>query len=201
MVYSEHFQFERLKIIKKKITQRRIQSPPFFVYNQTVFKNPLTQKICDFLTEIGLQVESAEIADQTFLPGILIKNGTILVDETNLKYVGDLLHEAGHLAVAPAHLRSRLSDEVELPEFNMATIESAAMPWSYAAALHLEIDPRIVFHSEGYKGNAEGILFTFNQGVFFGANILTDAEMTAIGEKALKLNVPPFPFMLKWTRD
>ncbi len=166
-----------------------------------MFKNPLTQKLATFLIEIGLEVIPTKFNRETFLPGILIKDGKILVDEENLQFPGDLLHEAGHLAVAPANVRNRLSDEVELPEFNMDSIESAAMIWSYAAALHLEIDPRIVFHKSGYKGNAESLLFNFSLRVFLGVNVLEEAEMTVTGEKANKLNIAPFPKMLKWLRD
>lgn len=70
-----------------------------------MFKNPLTQKIADFLNEIGLAVRAASLDEETFLPGILIRKGEILVDEEKLLYPGDLLHEAGHLAIAPKDLR------------------------------------------------------------------------------------------------
>ncbi len=166
-----------------------------------MFKNHLTQKITEFLIEIGLEVIPTNFNRETFLPGILIKDGKILVDEEKLKFPGDLLHEAGHLAVAPANVRNRLSDEVELPDFNMDSIESAAMIWSYAAACYLEIDPRIVFHESGYKGNSESLLFNFSLGVFLGVNVLEEAEMTVTEAKANELTIAPFPKMLKWLRD
>jgi hypothetical protein len=166
-----------------------------------MFKNPLTQKITDFLTEIGLEVIPNEFDGATFLPGILIRDGKILVDEAKLAFSGDLLHEAGHLAVAPANVRNRLSDEVELPDFNMDLIESGAIIWSYAAALHLEIDPRIVFHENGYRGNSESLLFNFSLGVYIGVNILEEAKMTVTGERATESHAAPFPKMLKWLRD
>lgn len=166
-----------------------------------MFTNPLTQRLADFLIGIGLEIVSFETESETFLPGILIRNGKILVDEKRLLFPGDLLHEAGHLAVAPAELRKLLSDEVELPDFNMDSIESAAMLWSYAAAIYLKIDPRIVFHENGYKGNSESLLFNYSLGVFLGINVLEDAKMAFSFEKAVKLNVAPFPEMLRWLRD
>ena len=32
--------------------------------------------------------------------------------------------------------------------------EMGAIAWSYAAALHIGLDPRVVFHEDGYKGAA-----------------------------------------------
>jgi len=123
----------------------------------------------------------------------------MIVDETKLKYPGDLLHEAGHLAVAPGEIRGLLDDEVELPGFNMDSIEAGAMAWSYAAALHLNLDPSVVFHKDGYKGNAEGLLMTFSFGVYVGLNVLEEAGM-AVGA-ANPGETLPFPNMIKWLRD
>jgi len=65
------------------------------------FQNELTGKIAKFLNEIGIRTIPAKLDRQTFLPGILIREGQLLVDEEKLAFPGDLLHEAGHLAVAP----------------------------------------------------------------------------------------------------
>jgi hypothetical protein len=165
------------------------------------FSNPLTAKVVDFLLEIGIQVEPAQVPAKTFLPGILVRNGSLLVDEPKLLYPGDLLHEAGHLAVAPAAIRAQLSDEVELPEMNMDTVEAASIAWSYAAALHLSIDPAVVFHPQGYLGHASGLLFSFNLGVYPGANGLQDRGMAVTGARAQELGLAPFPHMIKWLCD
>lgn len=88
------------------------------------FKNELTAKIADFLTEIGIEIGLARLSEPTFLPGILIDGGKILVDEEKLAYPGDLLHEAGHLAVVPGNLRANLSGEVDVPNLDTDAIES-----------------------------------------------------------------------------
>ena len=163
------------------------------------FKNELTKKIADFLNEIGIETIPAQLENETFLPGILVENGKILFDEEKLKYPGDLLHEAGHLAVAPSNLRSGLSDQVNLPDVSMDAIESYSIAWSFAASVHLGIDPRIVFHKDGYKGQSESLLLNFSVGVYIGANGLQDFGMTYTGEKAL--GMPAFPQMIKWLRD
>lgn len=172
-----------------------------FIYNNfAMFKNPLTQKIADFLIEIGLEVQREKLGEETFLPGILIKDGKILVDEEKLLYPGDLLHEAGHLAIAPNDLRNSLSGEIELPEFNSYEIESGADAWSYAALLYLDLDPHVVFHSNGYQGKSESLLFGFSVGVFPGANVLARTGLAAV-EKDAKKRGAPYPKMLKWLRD
>jgi hypothetical protein len=168
-----------------------------------MLENPLARRIAEFLIEIGLEIVPKQLDEKTFLPGILIENGKILVDESKLAFPGDLLHEAGHLAALPADLRADLSDEIALPEsdFEIDAVEVAAIAWSYAAALHLNLDPRVVFHEGGYKGNSESLLMNFSLGVHIGVNTLEDAGMTATGENARRLGVSPYPQMLKWLRD
>src|SRR5260221_14580279 len=118
-------------------------------------KDPLAKRIADFLAEIGLGIDCEEIKTETFLPGILVRNGRIVVDKEKLAFPGDLLHEAGHLALAPAAIRSTLSGEVAFPGVQMEPVESSVMAWSYAATLFLEIDPKVVFHDAGYRGASD----------------------------------------------
>ncbi|HEX8248014.1 MAG TPA: hypothetical protein VF599_07570 [Pyrinomonadaceae bacterium] len=167
-----------------------------------MFTNHLTQQIAEFLIGIRLEVIARNLDKNTFLSGIFIENGKIFVDESKLAFPGDLLHEAGHLAVVPKDLRAHLSDEIALPdEFNIDAVEVASIAWSYAAALHLDLNPRVVFHEGGYKGNSESLLMNFSLGVYIGVNTLENAGMTATGENARRLGVSPYPQMLKWLRD
>jgi hypothetical protein len=166
-----------------------------------MFTKPLTQRITDFLMTIGISIDSRQIEKETFLPGILIENGAILIDESKVEFPGDILHEAGHLAVSPGDLRKKLSDEVFLPETEPDTIEAGAIAWSYAAALYLGIDPRIVFHEGGYKGKSEALLQNFSIGVYIGANVLEESGMTVCGRMAAADGAKPYPHMLKWVRD
>jgi hypothetical protein len=144
-----------------------------------------------FLSGIGIPVTSGELPD-SFLPGLAIEGGGLLVDEGRLEYPGDLLHEAGHIAMAPAAVRPSMSGSLDdVPGLDTATLEWAAIPWSYAAALEAGIDPAVVFHDGGYHGHSAGLLRNFEVGVPIGLHLLVDAGMTAPGE---------FPRMRRWLR-
>lgn len=148
-------------------------------------------RIIPFLREIGISVRAAALPD-SFLPGLTIEAGGLLVDESRLEYPGDLLHEAGHIAVAPPEARALMSGSLDdVPELDTSTLEWAAIPWSYAAALEIGIDPRLVFHAGGYHGHSSGLLRNFEVGVPIGLHLLVDAGMTSADE---------FPKMLRWLR-
>ena len=87
-----------------------------------------------------------------------------MVDERKLVHPGDLLHEAGHLAVLPAVQRGCAQNHVG----EDAGLEMAAIAWSYAAARHLGIAPEVVFHEAGYRGGAESILENFAARQYIG---------------------------------
>lgn len=148
--------------------------------------------IVAFLREIGLTVEFGATADGDFLPGIqMIRNG-LRLDKDALLYPGDLLHEAGHLAVMPQAHR-----EAELPSSSDAAEEMAAMAWSYAAASHLGISPSVVFHENGYRGQAHQLLDDFSNGKAIGLPYLWWIGMTTqpqLGRPSI------YPRMLHWLR-
>jgi hypothetical protein len=150
-----------------------------------------TARIVAFLRSVGLEVEPAELGDGGFLPGIAVERGALRYDEERLTYPGDLLHEAAHVAVAPPEARPRMTGDVAVPGLDMAMLEVAAVPWSYAAALEIGIDPALVFHAGGYRGKSEGLLRTFAAGVYPGVNLLVAAGLT---EPQL------YPRMLRWLR-
>jgi hypothetical protein len=150
----------------------------------------LMLEMVDFLRRIGLVVQFGETGETTFLPGLEICAGILMVDEKKLLHPGDLLHEAGHLAVLPAEQRGRAQDHVG----DDAGLEMAAIAWSYAAARHLGIAPEVVFHEAGYRGGGDSILENFAAGRYFGVPILEWCGMTG-GTGA------PYPAMRKWLRD
>lgn len=145
------------------------------------------EEIVAFLEEIGIEVEMTSLPDDTFLPGLAMQDGRLLVDPGKLKYPGDLLHEAGHIAV-------------EGPGLDMRELEIAAELWSYAAACAIGIDPAVVFHEDGYHGKSQGLLRTYGLGVYPGLPYLEGAGMTAGPRRAQELGEEPFPHMLHWLR-
>jgi hypothetical protein len=166
-----------------------------------MFDNAIAEKIAGFLNEIGIEVVAQPLPDETFLPGILVQNGRLHVDETKLIYPGDLLHEAGHLAVAPSHVRHQLSGEVVIPGADMNLVEVQATAWAYAALTHLELEPKVLFHEGGYRGKSESLIRTYGFGVYPGANLLENLGMTLTKRKADDAGVQAYPRMLKWLRD
>jgi hypothetical protein len=166
-----------------------------------MFLGALTKSIAGFLNAVGIEVLPRRLDGGCFLPGILVERGRLLVDESALAYPGDLLHEAGHLAVAPADVRPTLSGEVVIPGADMNAVEVQATAWAYAAVKHLGLGPEVLFHGGGYAGKSEGLIRTYALGVYPGAHHLQEFGMTATGEEARRLGVAPYPHMLKWLRD
>ena len=159
-----------------------------------MFSNALTERLAGFVREIGINVRAAELPDGTFLPGLDIRDGGILVDEARLAHPGDILHEAGHLAVTAAGER------------NAPTLaptdgdEMAALAWSYAALKHLALDPAVVFHPQGYKGGSASLIEAFNGPGGPGLPLLQWYGMTAAPKAAAEQGVAPYPHMSRWLR-
>jgi hypothetical protein len=143
------------------------------------------ERILEFLTSTGLEVRLEPIEAPTVLPGLTVDHGALVVDEARLTHVGDLLHEAGHLAVVPATERSGLTANVGDDGGN----EMAALAWSYAAARHLGLAPEVVFHDGGYRGGARALIDNFESGHYIGVPILVWREMTT---------TEAYPAMERW---
>ena len=73
--------------------------------------------IINFLHTIDIDVVEQELPNDTFLPGISILGNSILIDRNQLKYPGDILHEAGHIAVTEPHLRPLIGTEKAPPNW------------------------------------------------------------------------------------
>ena len=152
------------------------------------------QLILPFLNQIGIVVTERPLTGPTFLPGILIEEGTLAIDREKLKYPGDLLHEAGHIAVVVPSQRASLSANLQTGPAE----EMAAIAWSYAAALHIGLDPAIVLHEHGYKGGGGSILKNFREGRYFAVAFLAWCGMTR--ERADGAEEPAYPQMKTWMR-
>ncbi|MEM5566281.1 hypothetical protein WNY78_14260 [Psychroserpens sp. AS72] len=154
-------------------------------------KSDIKNHIISFLNEIGIDVIKANLGDNTFLPGLQLQGQTILVDEEKLKYPGDLLHEAGHIAVTEKQLRPLIGTNKIGEDWPGLGDEIVAILWSYAALDHLKLDPKVVFHSEGYKNASPWFIEQFTSGVYMGLPLL---EWMGV------CDTETFPKMKRWLR-
>jgi hypothetical protein len=163
---------------------------------QPDFESALITTIVAFLREIGIDVRHGRISEPTFLPGIRIEQGVLVVDEAQLRFPGDLLHEAGHLAAMPPERRAMTTGDTG-PD---PAEEMVAIAWSYAAAVYLQLDPRVVFHAEGYRGGSESLLDNFQHGRFLAVPMLQWLGMAYDSKHAPNHQVAPYPHMVQWLR-
>ena len=160
-------------------------------------KHAVLHRIVRFLREIGFHITPTELSEPTFLPGITVDQGTILIDESKLLYPGDLLHEAGHLAVIPAERRKRANGSVG----KKASEEMMAIAWSYAASVHLGLEPEVVFHEGGYRGGSAALIENFTNGRYVGVPMLEWIGLTADKKRAQENGIRPYPEMIRWMNE
>jgi hypothetical protein len=160
-------------------------------------------KMISFIRSIGIDIEEAPINEATFLPGILIKNGGLQIDRERLLYPGDILHEAGHLAVMPAHSRQQSYGNVgEQQDAGVAGGEEMmAISWSYAALRHLQLPIELLFHPDGYKGASDWFIAQYTNETYLALPTLQWIGLCYDKKNAEQHNEQPYPHMLKWLRD
>lgn len=160
--------------------------------------NDLT-KIVAFLNEIGIEVRETSIEEECFLPGIKILSGAIEFDPDRLKYPGDLLHEAGHIAVTEPEIRP-LIGTAEMPQsWPSDGDEIAAIVWSYAALKHIDLPLHVLFHDNGYKNEAGWLREEFTNENYIGLPLLEWMELCVSSTNASE-GQAHFPTMIKWLR-
>ena len=157
--------------------------------------DPLTAQILAFLDRISIPVVMEALDDDTLLPAMTVRYGKLIVDPARLTWPGDLLHEAGHIAVTDPATRASLSEVTSDPAEEMA-----AIAWSCAAAVEIGLDPRIVFHDDGYLGGGGYLADALVDGRGPGVPILVWFGMTTDKRTAEKEGVAPFPQMQRWLR-
>ena len=159
------------------------------------FADPTVTRIVAFLEAIGIEVRNEPVSG-SLLPGATVHRGALLFDPDTLPWPGDLLHEAGHIAVTDPAVRATLDEVSSSPGE-----ELAAIAWSYAAAIAAEIDPDIVFHRDGYGRSGGGYLAEIFETSTCppGMPLLAWYGMTIDPARAEPGQVP-YPRMLRWLR-
>lgn len=166
-----------------------------------ITQTDLFKKATSFLEDIGIGVQFEAIETATFLPGICINSGKIIIDKNKLKYPGDILHEAGHIAVIPAADRPLLDEHSIAKREQREAEEMMAIAWSYAACVHLNIDASFVFHEDGYQGGGSSIAENFRAGRYFGVPMLQWVGMALERTSESNPGMPVYPEMLRWLRE
>ncbi|ATG78148.1 hypothetical protein [Pseudoalteromonas sp. 1_2015MBL_MicDiv] len=153
------------------------------------------ENILAFLTDIDINHRYETLNEKTFLPGLKIEQGTLLLDLEKLLYPGDILHEAGHIAVTSETTRTCLTGDMKNHD-HQAAEEMTAIAWSWAAACYLNIAPNILFHEQGYKGASDNLIEAFTNSTGFGYPLLYSWFMCE------QPNHPNgYPNMLRWLRN
>lgn len=158
------------------------------------------KKVLQFLNDIGIDVIEKEV-NESFLPGLSLGPNCIYVDYDKLLYPGDILHEAGHLAVTTSSERNKVGTSEMSPEWPTQAEEIGAILWSFAAVNHLQLPLEFVFHPNGYKNASEWFISNFNDKNYIGLPFLEWIGITLSKDRALKEDKEAFPAMQKWLRD
>jgi hypothetical protein len=149
-------------------------------------KNGATEasRILDFLGSIGINVVAGDIG-----------HGTIIVDPSIPAWPGDLLHDAGHIAMTEPAMRQQLEKVSDDPAEEMG-----AMAWSVAAAHAIGIPLETIFHEAGYNGAGQNYIDSFRDDPSIGIPFLAWLGMTAEPRRAAEWGIPAFPVMQRWLR-
>lgn len=148
----------------------------------------LLERVITFIRSLGIDVYQRPMTRETLVPGIDIQDGALVVEAERLCKPADLLHEAGHIALTDPAKRARLGGTIG----SSAAEEITCIAWTWAAAMHLEIDPAEVFHTEVISGNGPTLLENFSNGHYVGVPMLQLWGLATQSE---------YPRMRRWTRE
>lgn len=169
--------------------------------NQTTTAFSCVDTIVAFINSIGIPCREGVVDGPTFLPGIEIRNGVIIYDTTMLKYPGDLVHEAGHMAILPPEYRQTANGDNMAGDLSAPGAEMTTIAWSWAAAQHMGLAPEVVFHDGGYKDGSANLIENFSAGRYLGVPMLDWLGMA----RETKIGTAPvpgdYPKMIHWLRS
>lgn len=157
-------------------------------------------KVINFLKSIGIEVIEQELTQTTFLPGLMLGPNTIYIDPQKLLYPGDILHEAGHIAVTPPLQRQLIGSDQMPAYWPTMGDEITAILWSFAVVTHLDLPPEFVFHGNGYKDSSDWFIENFTSGNYIGLPLLQYFKMANSPEGSLQNPETAFPYMVNWLR-
>lgn len=177
--------------------------------------DPDLEKTICWLRGIGLEVVEGGRPWTPHVDGMWIDEGVLVVAED--AHVGDVIHEAGHLAILPSGFRELVLGDVDdlhlkhaakisnamqglanIPECSVAralmqSSDTEACAWSYAAALEIGVDPTLPFVN-GFDNDfvAQEIFESCMDGHYIGIHGLRAAGFCD--------RVSDFPILKKWVQ-
>lgn len=144
-------------------------------------------RIRRFLDRIGIQVEERTLPEGTFLPGVCIERGLLLIDHDRLAHPGDLLHEAGHIALERPSRRHALGQDVLDARPAHMSEELGVILWTFFAANEIEIPIDEVFHAGGYEKDSNWIMERLSAGELIGLPLLVWMGVVEQGSGAARV--------------
>lgn len=151
-------------------------------------------RILAFLDGIGITAVAGEMGD-SLLNSMSVRYGQIILDPAVPAWPGDLLHDAGHIAMTEPALRQMLEKVSDDPAEEMG-----AIAWSVAAATEIGISLDTVFHEAGYKGASQNYIDSFRTDPSIGVPFLAWLGMSAEPRRAAETGIPAYPVMQRWLR-
>lgn len=171
--------------------------------------------VIDFLGAIGLEVCNTDQVQGSFVPGVHIEKGSLVIDPTCR--VSDLLHEAGHLACIPKQFRHLASGDLnecmETMTEHLRTLEvdsplyrsiiqcsdPEATAWAWAAGKFLGLKSERIIEKDQYDGEGNFIRVCLEMNRYIGIHGLAHAGFCAQNKSIGKLrNMPTYPHLAFW---
>ena len=171
-----------------------IQSVTTATNKESEFSSELVTTLAELVRSVGIPVHVADLPQLASFPGLDIEYGAVLIDESRLIHPGNILHEAGHIAVTDPAVRNERKLSPTGGE------EVSTLAWSYAATLYLGFEPDLVFYPGSYQGWDIPLLEGFAEGRYIGIPLLQRYGMSYDAKSAATIGVRPFPHMVKWLR-
>lgn len=172
----------------------------------------------EFVSRIGIDVMCAPVRD-SHIPYVSISDGGLVVDLDKV-FPGDVLHEAGHLAVVPQPFRSKANGDLAdvqramgrhleiygdrglggWPEDPVCRAllqcgEAEAIAWQYAAARAIDLPEEWLFPEASFDDAWQSLLIGLKLGSHMGIHGLQAAGWTSTRPGAA---TPAYPELAFW---
>lgn len=174
-------------------------------------------RVVSFLRGIGIPSDVVPGA-KGFMPGVRIHQGGLQISPEAA--LGDVLHEAGHLAVLPGRFRRLACDDVSVVQRLMldtvdfsnpdvgearAALQSGdaeATAWAWAAGEYLELDRAQVVRNRDYGGAGRDVRISLEARAYLGINGLASAGfcVTRPGPLEKMRGLPAYPRLAMWVQ-